>query len=218
MTSPRDESPLTTEWSSRADAVLPSNSSVTPNRSSLPHTPVHTEESLVALLRGKSQEAFSYLYKAYGDVLYGVVSKVIPDEGIAEDALQEAFVKIWMHIDQYDAAKGRIYTWMLNIARNTAIDKLRSKGEIMRGKIRGDEESVNTTNAAFTTATQQSTDTIGVRQAVADLEPRYAQIVQLAYFQGYTLDEISKVLTVPLGTVKTRMRHALQSLRKHFSR
>jgi DNA primase len=172
----------------------------------------------VALLRGKSQAAFTYLYKAYGNVLYGVVSKIISDEGIAEDALQEAFVKIWTHIDQYDAAKGRIYTWMLNIARNTAIDKLRSKGEIMRGKIRGDEESVNTGNAAFITTSQQATDTIGIREAVAGLEARYAQIVQLAYFQGYTLDEISNVLTVPLGTVKTRMRHALQSLRKHFSR
>jgi len=172
----------------------------------------------VALLRGKSQAAFSYLYKAYGDVLYGIVSKVIPDEGIAEDVLQEAFVKIWTYIDQYDPAKGRIYTWMLNIARNTAIDKLRSKGEIMRGKIRGDEETVNTGNAVFPATAQQSTDTIGIRDAVADLDPRYSQIVQLAYFQGYTLDEISKALTVPLGTVKTRMRHALQSLRKHFSR
>ena len=172
----------------------------------------------MALLRSKSQAAFSYLYKAYGDVLFGVVSKVIPDEGIAEDALQEAFVKIWKNIDQYDPSKGRIYTWMLNIARNTAIDKLRSKGEIMRGKIRGDEEFVNTGNAIFTATAQQSTDTIGVREAVAGLEPRYAQIVQMAYFQGYTLDEISKTLTVPLGTVKTRMRHALQSLRKHFSR
>lgn len=217
MTSPRDESPRTTEWSSRADAALPRGSSPN-NRSPLPHTPAYTEEELVALLRSKSQEAFSYLYKAYGDVLFGVVCKVIPDEGIAEDALQEAFVKIWTHIDSYDAAKGRIYTWMLNIARNTAIDKLRSKGEIMRGKIRGDEDSVNTVNAAFTATAQQSTDTIGVREAVAGLEPRYSQIVQLAYFQGFTLDEISKTLAVPLGTVKTRMRHALQSLRKHFSR
>ena len=168
------------------------------------------------MLRTKSQAAFSYLYRAYGNVLYGVVNKVVSDEGIAEDVLQEVFVKIWAHIDQYDVAKGRIYTWMLNIARNTAIDKLRSKGEIMRGKIRGDEETVSIARTDLNT--EQSTDTIGVRQAVAELEPRYAQIVQLAYFQGYTLDEISKSLAVPLGTVKTRMRHALQSLRKHFSR
>lgn len=168
------------------------------------------------MLRSKSQSAFSYLYRAYGDVLFGVVNKVVSDEGIAEDVLQEVFVKIWAHIDQYDTAKGRIYTWMLNIARNTAIDKLRSKGEIMRGKIRGDEETVSIARTDLNT--EQSTDTIGVRQAVANLEPRYAQIVQLAYFQGYTLDEISKVLTVPLGTVKTRMRHAMQQLRQHFSR
>lgn len=215
MTSPPAGSPPITEWSSEGDGQLPSAPSQKP-----PHlasaTTTYTEAELVALLRSKGQAAFSYLYSAYGNVLYGVVCKVVSDEGIAEDVLQEVFVKIWAHIDQYDSAKGRIYTWMLNIARNTAIDKLRSKGEIMRGKIRGDEETVHIARTDL--ATEQSTDTIGVRQAVADLEPRYAQIVQLAYFQGYTLDEISKALTVPLGTVKTRMRHAMQQLRQHFSR
>ena len=88
------------------------------------------------LLSQQSREAFNYLYKQYSAVLYGVICKVIFDEHTAQDVLQEVFVKIWNNIGQYDAKKGRIYTWIINIARNSAIDKLRSKGEIMKGKIR----------------------------------------------------------------------------------
>jgi RNA polymerase sigma factor (sigma-70 family) len=181
----------------------------------LPAHSTYTEVELVAQLRTKSHGIFSYLYRAYGAVLFGVIKRIITDEGVAEDVLQEVFVKIWANIGQYDAGKGRIYTWMINIARNTAIDKLRSRGEIMRAKIRGDEEALHTHRADLNT--EQSTDTIGIRQAVAELKPKHAEIVQLAYFQGYTLDEISKTLMVPLGTVKTRMRQAMQQLRLYFS-
>src|SRR5476649_2115117 len=89
----------------------------------------YNEEELVLLLKQQSREAFNYLYKQYSAVLYGVVNKVVYDEQTAQDVLQDVFVKIWTNIDQYDAKKGRIYTWMINIARNAAIDKLRSKGE-----------------------------------------------------------------------------------------
>lgn len=136
------------------------------------------------------------------------------DEETASDVLQEAFVKIWNNIGQYDAAKGRIYTWMLNIARNTAIDKLRSKGEIMRSKIQTGDDIVN--NAQRERNTEQATDTIGLRKMVADLRPEYEVIVSMAYFKGFTLDEIAKTLDIPLGTVKTRMRAAMQQLRGVF--
>ncbi|MBL7720268.1 MAG: RNA polymerase sigma factor [Flavipsychrobacter sp.] len=166
------------------------------------------------LLKEQSRDAFNYLYGNYSAVLYGVIRRTIFDEQTAQDVLQETFVKIWSNIARYDAGKGRIYTWMINIARNAAIDKLRSKGEIMKGKIQTGEEIV-INNQRGTTA--QSTDTIGVKAAVESLEPQYRAIVDLAYFKGYTQDEIAKALDVPLGTVKTRMRHALKVLREHFS-
>ena len=182
----------------------------------LPETITYSEEELVILLKQKSREAFNYLYKQYAGVLYGVVNKVIYDEQTAQDVLQEVFVKIWNNISQYNAEKGRIYTWMINIARNAAIDKLRSKGEIMKGKIRTGEDIVS--NISEGMRTEQKTDTIGLRQMVAGLKPEYQTIVNLAYFNGFTLDEIAKNLDMPLGTVKTRMRHAIQLLREHFSR
>lgn len=175
---------------------------------------IYSEEELISLLRQRSQEGFSYLYRHYSAALFGVVRNVIDDEETAQDVLQEGFVKIWNGLDRYDASKGRLYTWMLNICRNAAIDKLRSRGEIMRGKIRSDEDSVLTDSRG---ATETATDTIGLRKAVGALKPEYQAIVELAYFSGFTMDEISKTLSVPLGTVKTRMRSALQTLRRHFS-
>ena len=175
----------------------------------------YSEEELVLLLKQQSREAFNYLYKQYGAVLFGVICKVIYDEATAEDVLQEVFVKIWTNIGQYDAKKGRIYTWMINIARNASIDKLRSKGEIMKGKIQKGEDVVSNLERGL--KTEQVTDTIGLRKMVATLKPEYETIINLAYFKGYTLDEISKTLGLPLGTVKTRMRSGIQQLREVFN-
>jgi RNA polymerase sigma factor (sigma-70 family) len=178
-------------------------------------TQTYSEEELVHLLGQQSREAFNYLYRQYGAVLFGVINKIIYDEHSAEDVLQDVFVKIWTNIDKYDAGKGRLYTWMINIARNSAIDKLRSKGEIMKGKIQTGEEIVNNLERGM--KTEQMTDTIGLRKMVATLKPEFETIISLSYFKGYTLDEISKILGIPLGTVKTRMRSGMQQLRAIFN-
>jgi len=168
------------------------------------------------LLRQQSRDAFNYLYQHYAAVLYGIINRVIYDEQTSQDVLQEVFIKIWNNINQFDPAKGRIYTWMINIARNAAIDKLRSKGEIMKSKIHTGEEIVNTVGNDM--KTEQATDAIGLRKLVSDLKPEYQTIIELAYFKGFTLDEISKTLQIPLGTVKTRMRHAIKTLKETFSK
>ncbi len=180
----------------------------------MPPLATYTEEELITLLKQQSKDAFTYLYNNYSAVLYGVVRKVINDEQTAQDVLQDVFVKIWNNIAQFDASKGRIYTWMINIARNASIDKLRSKGEIMKGKIQTGEDVVYNVQKGMNTELQ--TDTIGLRKMVGELKPEYQTIVNLAYFKGFTLDEISKTLDIPLGTVKTRMRHAMQLLRQNF--
>jgi len=181
----------------------------------LPIAATYSEEELVMLLKQQSRDAFNYLYRQYSAVLYGIVNKVVYDEQIAQDVLQEVFVKIWHNIPQYNPEKGRIYTWMINIARNAAIDKLRSKGEIMKNKIQTGEDVVNNVQSGM--KTEQSTDTIGLKKIVSELKPEYQTIVNLAYFKGYTLDEISKTLEIPLGTVKTRMRSAINLLRQKFN-
>lgn len=179
-----------------------------------PH--IHTEEELIKMLRLKTKEAFDQLYQQYAAVLYGVILRVLGDEHTSQDVLQEAFIKIWQRIDQYDPAKGRLYTWMLNIARNAAVDKLRSKGEIMKTKIHTGEDIVY--NETMAGSTGQSTDTIGLRKLVAELKPEHGTVVQMAYFNGYSMEEIAKTLEIPVGTVKTRMRSAIKQLKGIFGK
>jgi len=175
----------------------------------------YSEEELLLLLKQQDRHAFNHLYRQYSGALYGVILKVISDEQTAQDVLQDVFVKIWNNVTQYDSGRGRLYTWMLNIARNAAIDKLRSKGEIMKSKIQTGEHIVN--NLEQNIKTEQPTDTIGLRKMVGGLRSEYATIVELAYFKGYTTEEISKALGIPSGTVKTRMRSAMGQLREIFA-
>ena len=169
----------------------------------------YTEPELVALLKKRSQPAFNYLYDNYSGALYGVILSILQHKELADDVLQEVFIKIWRQIEQYDAEKGRLFTWMVNISRNASIDTLRSKGYHIQKQNR--ELTENVYSAAGTTSTE--TDRIGLRKLITGLKDDYKVLIELAYFQGYTQDEISKLLNVPLGTVKTRLRSALVQLR-----
>ena len=171
----------------------------------------YSEEELVMQLQNRSQSAFAYLYDNYSGALNGIILRLIDDKTLAEDILQEAFVKIWNNFSSYDAAKGRLFTWMVNITRNLTIDTLRSKGYKKQLKISTDENSVSN----FTDgATAAKFDAIGIKKQLLQLKPEQRSIIDMAYFGGYTQEEISKETGVPLGTVKTRMRTAILELRK----
>jgi RNA polymerase sigma-70 factor, ECF subfamily len=173
-----------------------------------------SEEELVMLLKQKDQQAFSYLYDNYAAALNGVVFRMVENKELAEDILQEAFVKIWNNFASYDNTKGRLFTWMLNLTRNLAIDTLRSKGYKKQTKISGDENSVN--NLQDNNSGVEKFDSMGVKKQLAELKPDQRQIIDMAYFSGFTQDEISKQLGIPLGTVKTKMRTAILILRKNL--
>ncbi|MGC4104584.1 RNA polymerase sigma factor [Ferruginibacter sp.] len=172
----------------------------------------YSEEELVSQLQSRNQQAFSYLYDNYAAALNGVIYRMVNDKELAEDILQEAFVKIWNNFATYDTAKGRLFTWMLNLTRNLTIDVLRSKGYKKQSKISADENSVS--NYADNNATTEKFDAIGLKKQLSNLKPEQRSIIDMAYFSGYTQDEISKEMGIPLGTVKTRMRTAILELRK----
>ena len=168
------------------------------------------EEELVKLLKLKDKESFSYLYDNYSQALFGIILRILNQERqTAEDVLQECFVKVWKKIDSYDRIKGTLFTWMLNIARNTAIDKLRS---LNRNSIQSLDENVYAVDKVHHHSINE--DSIGVKEVVNNLKPEHKIIIDLAYFGGYTQEEISEKLNMPLGTVKTRARSALIELRK----
>jgi len=169
----------------------------------------YSETELVQLLKQRQQSAFSYLYDNYSGALLSVIVGVVADTELANDVLQEVFIKIWRQIESYDDTKGRLFTWMLNVARNASIDTVRSKG--YQNSQQNQELTETTYNAGGTTHIQ--TDQIGLRKVVHQLKEEYKVLVELAYFQGFTQDEISKILDIPLGTVKTRLRTALIQLR-----
>ena len=103
----------------------------------------YSEEELIVLLQEKNETGFHYLYDHYSGALYGIILRIVQSKEYTEEVIQDVFVKIWNSIHQYDASKGRFYTWILNIARNTAIDYLKSKGvpvEKMINKPKTDQE------------------------------------------------------------------------------
>ena len=181
----------------------------------MPETKKYSEKELIHLLKKRDQVAFSYLYDNYSGALFGIIYRMLEDRQLAEDVLQEAFVKIWNNFSNYDSLRGRLFTWMLNIARNLTIDTLRSKGYRKQEKIQNSGNSVdNTVDNISSPNTIESFDALGIRKHLTLLKDDQKQIIDLAYFEGFTQDEISKRLAIPLGTVKTRMRTAIIELRK----
>ncbi len=171
----------------------------------------YIEEELVALLKNKDITAYNALYDNYSAALYGVITRIIPAEEIAEDILQEVFIKIWKSFESYDQSKGRLFTWMLNIARNSAIDYSRSKQSKIENKIQDIDNSVYELNRQRSNV--MNTDSIGIKEQVVKLKEDYRILIDMIYFGGYTQEETAKALDIPVGTVKTRVRAAIKQLR-----
>lgn len=177
-------------------------------------TDTYNEQELVSALQTKDEQAFGYLYDHYSGALYGVVKQIISDSELANDVLQEVFVNIWRRIETYDATKGRLFTWMLNIARNASIDMIRSKSYQNSKK---NQELSNTVNSGISNQViLPDTDIIGLRKVLEKLKEEHRTLIELAYFKGYTHEEIAKIEGIPLGTVKTRIRNALSQLREYL--
>lgn len=169
----------------------------------------YSEQQLVALLQERNEKAFGYLYDNYSSALYGIVNSIITDKEIANDVLQNVFINIWRKIESYDASKGRLFTWMLNIARNASIDELRSKGFRHAQQNQSLNENVDVTGASA----GPTVEDVGLKKVLTNLKSEWRVLVDMSYFQGFTHEEISKILDIPLGTVKTRIRSALSQLR-----
>ncbi len=174
-----------------------------------------TEEELVLALRNREKIAIEALYDMYSASLYGVISRIIVDTATAEDVLQETFVKIWHSFSGYSSEKGRLFTWMVNIARNLAIDKIRSKD--YKNQNKNQELENNVTSIDEQRSTVYKPELLGIKELVETLKPEQKSILDLVYFKGYTHVEAADELGIPLGTIKTRLRMAIQQLRKHFN-
>ena len=166
-------------------------------------------------MKNREKIAVEALYDMYSSSLYGVISRIIIDTATAEDVLQETFVKIWHSFTSYSTEKGRLFTWMVNIARNLAIDKIRSKD--YKNQNKNQELENNVTFIDEQRNTVYKPELMGIKDLVQTLKPDQKIILELVYFKGYTHVEAADELGIQLGTIKTRLRMAIQQLRKHFN-
>jgi len=173
-----------------------------------------SEEELVEGLKAHSHQAFAVLYDNYSEAMLGVINTIINNIDEAENLLQDSFVKVWKNINLYDSSKGRLFTWLITICRNTALNFLRSHENTRKTNIQNAGTGVS--NPQLITE-PCPTDHIGINKLVGKLEDKHRVVINLIYFWGYTQQEVAKKLDLPLGTVKTRTRTALQLLKDQLS-
>ncbi|MEM9077387.1 MAG: RNA polymerase sigma factor [Bacteroidota bacterium] len=164
---------------------------------------------LINRLEEGDNSALYQLYDKYSGALYGVILRMCQNEDEAQDLLQETFVKIWKSISQYNASKGRFYTWAYRIARNTTLNSLRNKKNL----IQNDDLGVYETKVE---EENQKEYTL-LKGSVEKLEPHHQKAIALVYYQGYTHKEAHEEMGVPLGTFKSYIRQALKQLRKTYA-
>lgn len=170
------------------------------------------ETQLIETLRRGDRKGLEFLYEQYKDALYGVVLRIVKVEVMAEEVLQDVFVNIWQNINRYDAKKGRLFTWMINIARNMAIDKIRSKE--MKIWKKNNDLDLEWNQVIQKYSEYLKTDTLGLENLFGHLNSRQQMIMRLVYLEGYSHREIAKEFNVPLGTVKSLVRSGLKAIRK----
>jgi RNA polymerase sigma-70 factor, ECF subfamily len=168
-------------------------------------------QQLITRLRQQDRAAVGELYDAYGGALFGVVLRIVHSRELAEQVLQDTFVKVWRNIASYDASKGRLFTWLLNIARNTAIDVTRS------AQFQQSSKTDSLDNLVYQPGGHSvNPDHVGLRDMVDNLDEKYRSLIDLIYFKGYTQEEVAEETGIPLGTIKTRLRYAMAELRTLF--
>ena len=176
-----------------------------------------SEPELVFLLQGKDEKAFNYLYDNYSGALYGLILNMVTKKDYADEIIQDVFVKVWKNCGQYDSAKGRLYTWMINIARNTALDFIKSKGFLNEQKNRSLSDVVNEIDSGSESVDELQNiqaDQVAMKAVVYSLRKEWRDLIELLYYQGYTQAEVAERLDIPIGTIKTRTRSALIELKE----
>ena len=167
--------------------------------------------ALIRRLQDREREALGEAYQQYGGALLHLILKIVQDQETGEEILQDTFVKIWEKADQFDGTRGRLFSWMAQIARNTAIDRVRSGNFKRWEKTEALEATVNdSTRWSESLRIEDS----GLRKEINKLDEKYRLLIDYLYFQDYTQKEVSETLDIPLGTVKTRARMAIIELRK----
>jgi len=167
-----------------------------------------SETHIVGLLRSDAASAIALILDQYGEALYGLVCRMIPERQIADEVVQDVMIKVWQNAGSYDPAKGKLYTWLARIAWNTSLDRVRSAGYQRSKKSETPDDNVYVQNMSE----ENRHSDVGLQRALARLEAKYREVIDLVYFGGYSHSEVSDALDIPIGTVKSRVRIAIREL------
>jgi RNA polymerase sigma-70 factor (ECF subfamily) len=169
------------------------------------------EKEILRLFEEGNVKAMDILYDNYSDALFGVIFRMVGDEAIASDVLQESFVKIWQNSRSYDSAKGRLFTWLVRIVKNKSIDAIRKTGR--KAEIHSELKVVHKGDAVDTADPSIQHD---LNTVLSSLDKDQRDLIEHSYILGYSHPEIAEKFDIPLGTVKTRIRNAMKELRSIF--
>lgn len=173
---------------------------------------------LLKKISRKDANALSQLYDRHSKYIYSIIFYILRDQFEAEDLLQEVFLQIWEKADSYDETLGNPIAWMTRITRNKSIDRLRSKsyknrsGETDIERVFNLSEKSDSSNPEI--VSNQSRENFEISEALKSLSQSQKDLLEFAYFRGYSQSELAEYFNIPLGTVKTRMRSAMISLRE----
>ena len=170
------------------------------------------DRELMQKIRQGDQSALVLLYARYGNAVYGLALYVLHDAGLAEEVTQDTFLKVWKQSERWDADKGKLSSWLLTVARHTAIDRYR---KLQRRPPPGLplEDAERSAGQIAVVDTQQWVDGQLLARLLSQLPGEQAQLIHLAFYQGMSHSEMAESLLLPLGTVKTRLRLGLHKLR-----
>jgi RNA polymerase sigma-70 factor, ECF subfamily len=178
---------------------------------------IHTTQSdteLVERLQRRDPQALAELYDRYGRLVYALILRMVRDSGVAEDMVQETYLRVWNRVQGFDAQKGSIAPWLLAVARNRAIDYLRSASGRERNALEFEETDHPGLYIDMERDILTSDKARALKRALSKLAPNYQQVIELAYFEGLSQTEMAERMGQPLGTVKTWVRTALRNLRE----
>lgn len=197
-----------------SQSVNPS-SFITQNRV---HATFVDSATLVQMIKSGNEKGFHILYDNYSGALFGILKKLVNRTDVAEDLLQDAFVKIWKNIDGFDPMRGSLFTWMLQIARNQAIDYLRSSCYRQQmSHINNEVYAHHVEHLYNTDANMCIVESKELKNKANQLNPKYAAVIDMIFIYGCTHEQTSSLLDLPLGTVKSRSRKGLSLLKNIFS-
>jgi RNA polymerase sigma-70 factor (ECF subfamily) len=169
---------------------------------------------LLVRLQQRDPQALAELYDRYGGIAYRLILRIVRDSGIAEDLVQETFLRVWNRVGGFDSDRGAVGPWLLAVARNRAIDYLRSQGRRIESAMELNETEHPALFADLPKDTLHFDLVRQVKRALEGLGAQQREAIELAYFEGLSQTEIAERMKQPLGTVKTWMRKALQQMRQ----